>query len=322
MGKRRIRNLYANGEHQIIGYDIIPERMEEAKKKYNIQTIDNVKKISDKDFDCMIISTPPDLHGDYIRLCLKLKKHFFVEHPVIDDGYKEIFKNKGLKIAMTPSCTLRFYKPIKMLKEFLEKGKIGKILAFQYHMGQYLPDWHPWEDYRKVYFSKKNSGGCREMFPFELIWINWLVKSNVKKVCGFVSKISDLKMDADDTFLANLKYKNGVLGNVIIDVVSRKPFRTLRVLGTEGVLEWERFDSVIKIFNTKTKKTIITKVPKGHPHKGYVNEEEMYNDEIKAFLNVIYSKKKYPHTFKESHNLLKVLNALEKGSSTNKSISL
>ena len=62
-------------------------------------------------------------------------------------------------------------------------------------------------------------------------------------------------MDADDTILANVKYKNGILGNIMIDVISRKPFRTLRVLGSDGVLEWERFDSVIKLYNAKTKTT-------------------------------------------------------------------
>jgi len=322
MGKRRIRNLFFNGQRQIIGFDILPERMVEAKKKYGIEIIDNLKKLSGKDFDAMIISTPPDRHGDYIRLALRLKKHFFMEHPTSDDGYESILKNKNFRLVKAPSCTLRFYRPIKMIKDILGKGKIGKILAFEYHMGQYLPDWHPYEDYRKVYFSKKATGACREMLPFELIWLNWLMQSVVEEVSGYIRKISDLKMEADDIILANLKYKNGIMGNVIIDVISRKPFRTLRVLGSEGVLEWERFDSVIKLYIAKTKKTEIIKVPKGHPEKGYVNEEEMYNDEIRAFLQAVKKNKKYPHNFTESWRLLKVLCAVEKSDRTGKRILL
>ena len=78
MGKRRIRNLLFNGECQITGYDISPERREEAKIKYGIETIADFKKISVKDIDAIIISTPPNKHGEYIRLALKNKKHFFV----------------------------------------------------------------------------------------------------------------------------------------------------------------------------------------------------------------------------------------------------
>lgn len=329
MGKRRIRNLFFNGQRQITGFDIRPERMKEAKEKYEIETVTDLNKLSDQDFDAVIISTPPDQHGDYIRMALKQKKHFFVEHPTSDDGYKDIFSAQGgpasggknSSIVMAPSCTLRFYKPIKMMKGILESGRIGKILAFQYHLGQYLPDWHPWEDYREVYFSKKETGACREMLPFELIWLSWLIDSKVSEISGSISKVSDLDMDADDIILAQVKYDNGIAGNVIIDVISRKPFRTLRVLGADGVLEWERFDSIIKIYDAKSKKTKNIIVPQGHPEKGYVNEEEMYNNEVGAFLGAIEGKNKFPHTFADSRHLLKTLYALEKSNKTGRVVS-
>lgn len=327
MGKRRIRNLHFYKERQIVGYDIRPDRRREAKQKYGLEVMDNLEKISEKDFDVMIISTPPDQHGDYIRIALKLKKHFFVEHPTSDDGYKEIIlaetgsSGASSYIVKAPSCTLRFYRPIKMIKDILEKGRLGKILAFQYHTGQYLPDWHPYEDYRKVYFSKKATGACREIFPFELIWLNWLFSSEVKEIGGFSRKVSDLEMEADDIILANLRYNNGILGNVIIDVIARKPYETLRIMGVRGTLDWDGSDSVIKIYDAVSQQTEILAVPKGHPQTGYINEEEMYNDEIKAFIEAINNRKaNFPHTFADSRQLLKTLYALEKSSLTGKKV--
>lgn len=311
MGKRRIRNLGVHGETNIIAFDPSAEKRKEAEEKYGIKTVDDSKKISAADFDVLIISSSPDTHGDYIRYALQNKKHFFVEHPTSDDGYKDILENKDSDIVKAPSCTFRFYRPIKMIKKILDEGKIGKILAFQYHMGQYLPDWHPWEDYRQVYFSKKETGACREMLPFELIWLNWLMGSEVKDVVGRITKISDLDMDADDVLLANLEYENGILGSVLIDVISRKPVRTLRVLGSDGVLDWERFDHTIKIYDSKSKTTEVIPVPKGNPEKGYVNEEEMYNDEIGAFLEAVYGRAEYPFSFEENLKRLKVLFSLE-----------
>ncbi|MBI2050319.1 MAG: Gfo/Idh/MocA family oxidoreductase [Parcubacteria group bacterium] len=322
MGKRRIRNLLANNERDIVGFDIRPDRNEEAKSKYGIKIIADFKDISPDDFDVVIISTSPEAHGDYIRFALKHNKHFFVEHPVNDDGYEDIFKSADLDIIKAPSCTMRFYTPIKMMKNILEEGRIGKILAFQYHMGQYLPDWHPWEDYREVYFSKKETGACREMLPFELILLNWLMGSAVAEISGSVEKVSDLDMEADDMFMANIKYENGIRGNIMIDVISRKPFRTLRVLGSEGILEWERFDSEIRVYDAESKKTEIISVPKGHPEKGYVNEEEMYNEEIKIFVDAINSQGEYPYTFKENSQLLKTMFALEESSRTGKRITV
>jgi|APSaa5957512493_1039668.scaffolds.fasta_scaffold01222_4 predicted dehydrogenase len=307
MGKRRIRNLHANEEKNIIGFDIRIDRRKEAEKKYNIQTIDDFKLLSPDDFDVLIISTSPEAHGDYIRFALNHKKHFFVEHPTSDDGYVDIFKHNHLDIVKAPSCTLLFYKPLKMIKKILDGDAIGKILAFQYHMGQYLPDWHPWEDYRKVYFSKKNTSACREMVPFELIWLNWLMDSQVEDISGTITKVSNLDMEADDIALAILKYKNGIYGNIIIDVISRKPLRSLRVLGSNGVLEWERFEHTIRLYDATTETSSIFQVPKGNPEAGYVNEEEMYNDEIKAFLDAIYGEAPYPHTFEENSLNLQAL---------------
>lgn len=311
MGSRRIRNLQFHNEQNIIGFDLASERRREAEKKYGIKTVADLTRLKKGEFDAVIISTPPDKHGDAIRFALKNKKHFFAEVGTTNDGYGDIKKYRGATIVMAPSCTFRYFAPIAMIKKLLDAGRIGKILAFQYHMGQYLPDWHPWEDYRKVYFSKKETGACKEMLAFELIWLNWIINSEVAEISGFVDKVSDLDMDADDIILANLKYKNNIFGNVVIDVISRKPFRTLRVLGSEGVLDWERFDSVIKIYDAKSKKTELINVPNGNPEKGYVNEEEMYNDEVGAWLGAIRGKASYPYTFKDSRRNLEVLYKLE-----------
>lgn len=307
MGKRRIRNLHKNGYKNIIGFDVQPERMKEVKEKYGITTVDKINTLSPNDFDVVIISTSPEAHGDYIRFAIANKKHFFVEHPTNDDGYQEIFQNQDSGLVMVPSATFRFYRPVKMLKKILEENKIGRILAFQYHMGQYLPDWHPWEDYRDVYFSKKETSACREMLPFELIWLNWLMDSKVSKIQGDIHKLSDLDMEAEDTILANVTYENGVMGNLLIDVISRKPFRTLRILGSEGVLEWEKLENTIKIYDSKTKNSQVILVPKGHTEPGYINEENQYDDEIKAFVDTILGKGSYPFSFQENFLNLKML---------------
>ena len=145
------------------------------------------------------------------------------------------------------------------------------------------------------------------MVPFELIWLNWLMDSQVEDISGTITKVSNLDMDADDIALATLKYKNGIYGNVIIDVISRKPLRTLRILGSNGVLEWERFEHMIRVYDATTKTSSLLQVPKGNPEAGYVNEEEMYNNEIKAFLYAIYGKALYPHTFEDNLSNLKHL---------------
>lgn len=314
MGKRRIRNLLFHGvkEENIFGYDPRTDRREEAKTKYKIKTCEKFKQAVQINPDAYIISTPPDKHYIYMLNAVKNKKHFFVEHPVTDKGYEQILKSETGDFIAVPSCTLRFHSAIKTIKKILEQGRIGQALSFQYHLGQYLPSWHPWEDYRDVYFSKKYTGACREMFGFELVWLTFALNlGKVREIIGFTEKLSDLDMKADDRYSALLKFKNGVSGNITIDLISKKPFRTLRIIGSEGVLEWEWQENIIKVFESKNGKTEEIKLKKGKREKNYITTEDPFEEEIKHFLNAIGGKSVYPFTFEESLEHLKTLFALE-----------
>lgn len=326
MGRRRIRNLLHHGikPENIFGFNLSKERCIEAGKEFGIQTINNFKRAVKKfNPDVFIISTPPDSHSKYFLYALKNNKHFFVEHPTTDKGYKTLLaKNPKSKLVGVPSNSWRFNSSIKNIKELIENGTIGKVLIFQYHMGQYLPDWHPWEDYRKVYFSKKTTGACREMFAFELGWLTHALNlSEIKNIFGTAQKLSDLEMDADDFYSTIINFKDGINATIIIDLLSRKPFRTLRVIGSKGVLEWEWLDYTIKIHTSRNDSKVI-KVNKGRNEKMYVTTEDMYEEEIGLFLKAIGGKAVFPFTFKENHHFLKTLFALEKSSKTGKIISI
>jgi predicted dehydrogenase len=310
MGKRRIRNLFANGEKDIVGFDVSEVRCKEVEEKYGVKTVSDISSVSDTDYDAMIISTPPNLHAPYIRKALSDRRHFFVETATSNEAYAEILQAEGDGIVRAPSGTFRFFAPIKIIKKIVDEGKIGKLLAYQYHLGQYLPDWHPWEDYRQVFFSKKETGACRELFPFELCWLNWVVGGTMKDVAGHIAHVSDLDMDADDVLSASTIHANNVRGSILIDVVSRKTFRILTLIGSEGVIEWDWIGDEISVFNATTKETQRVLVNKGRIEQGYVIVEEMYEEEIRAFLEAIKGTKEYPYTFAEVMKNIETLKTL------------
>ncbi len=315
MGKRRIRNLLFHKvpKENIYGFNLSMDKCLEVQKQFGIKTFNNFQKaVSQAKPDVFVISTPPNQHSQYFLYAAKHKKHFFVEHPTTDKGYRELEKLMDGSFVGVPSCTLRFNPAMKEIKKQVAKGAIGKVLSFQYHLGQYLPDWHSWEDYRKVYFSKKSTGACREMFAFELVWLTHALNlQSINKIGGVTKKLSDLDMTADDYYAYTAQFGN-VMGAVVIDLLSRTALRTLRVIGTEGVLDWEWQKYEIRVFNTKGKKWQVIPLKKGRSEKHYVTTEDMYEEETGLFLNAIRGKKKYPFTFKENRQHLKALLALEK----------
>lgn len=322
MGKRRIRNLQHLKAGEIIGFDLRKDRREEAEKKYGIRTFEDFEKAMAENPDALIISTPPDLHMKYAMIAAQRNKHFFTEASVVDDGMGELIDLiKDKKIVAAPSCTMRFHPAIKKIKELVDKRTVGKPLAFTYHSGQYLPDWHPWEDYRKFYVAKRATGAAREMVPFELVWLTWLL-GDVNAVSCLKGKVSDLDVDIDDTYQVLLKFKSGALGHLLVDVVARAPARVFRLLGKEGTIEWDRSMNIVKVFTAGDKKWKEYPVEEGKPEKRYIAGERMYVEEMERFIGAIEGKERYPYSFNEDKKILEILYAAEKSSDLGKQISL
>ena len=74
MGKRRVRNLIANGVTDITGLDPREDRRKETEDKYSIKTIEAISEASDLEgYDVALISTPPDLHMYYAYMTYEFK---------------------------------------------------------------------------------------------------------------------------------------------------------------------------------------------------------------------------------------------------------
>ena len=315
MGKRRIRNLIQLEQNEIIGFDVREDRRQEANEKYKIKTFSDITEALKEKPDAMVISTPPDLHMKYAKIAISHNVHFFTEASVVQDEMMEVINElKKLDIIGLPSCTWRYHPIVIQVQKVLNANKIGKPLAFLYHSGQYLPDWHPWEDYRKFYVSKRETGACREIVPFELIWIT-AVFGKIKSVISNKSKVSNLEADIDDIYNVLLEFTSGLQGSLTVDVIARVPYRQLKILGEDGVIFADWMERSVKYF-TKESGWINEKIDDGVREKDYLYGEGVYVTEMKSFIDSINRKIPQPYTFEEDFKSLKTLEAIEKSSDT------
>lgn len=309
MGKRRIRNLLSNGidSSMIVGFDLNVERNLEVEKEYRVKTVSNFKEgLKTFNPDALIISTPPDKHSDYFLEAAKNKKHFFVEISTTSIGYDNLLALIDGTFVAAPSCTFRNLEAITKMKKLIDEDKIGKVLSFNHYLGQYLPDWHWYEDYRNIYFSQRSTGGCREMLGYELTWLVYLFNSMIKRVDGVRKKTSDLPITADDVYALTIETKNGIVGNMMIDLINRKATRTLKIIGSKGTIDWNWQGSIIALCD-KNKKVRTFKIPLGNKVERYSTNENVYNRELKTFIDAIRDLAPYPYTFKEDLQILKIV---------------
>lgn len=315
MGKRRIRLLSEHKDVEIYGIDTQEQRCKEVEDKFGIKcfaSIDEVCKV--EPVEAAVISTSPLSHAAIIKDCLNHNLHVFTEINLVQDGYDEniaLAKKKGKVLFL--SSTFLYRKETQTIIEKVHEAKCP--VNYIYHVGQYLPDWHPWESYNNYFIGNPRTNGCREIMTIDLPWIVTAF-GPIKNVCSMKSKNTQLNIDYDDNYLIMLEHETGAKGVFAVDVVSRKPYRHIDVYGEELQLSWNGTADSLNEYHIETKKEENITFDDASEHvDGYAAfiTENPYREEINAYLKQIADYNYKPAwNFEKDKDLLDWIDVIEK----------
>ncbi|MDA8226233.1 MAG: Gfo/Idh/MocA family oxidoreductase [Desulfitobacterium hafniense] len=322
MGKRRIRCLKALGYNNIVGFDSREDRRVQAEEKYGIKTCQDLFQAFNKgEPTAMIIAVPPDVHHKYIKVAIQKNISFFVEASVVDTDM-ELIKStlENLDIIAAPSATLLFHPAIQQITQIVKSGHLGKVSNIILHSGQFLPDWHTYESVKDFYVSNPDTGGGREIVPFELTWITKIL-GFPKRVCGNYRKTIEIEgaESIDDTYNFLMDY-NQYLASVTVDVVSRNATRRLLINGDKRQLIWDWSANCVKVFDPENDSWDVIEYEMKNAEEGYNPNigENMYIEELRCFIEAIEGKHPFVNSIEEDHRVLKLLYAIEESDRTSK----
>jgi predicted dehydrogenase len=325
MGKRRVRNLQALRETDIIGCDPRADRRAEAERLYGIRAVETFERGMNERPQAVVISTPPDLHYVYAAATVRAGLPFFMEANVLEEGYDAFLTACGTaRTVCAPSATLLHHPAVKLTRAAVNSGEIGRPLWLGFQYGQHLADWHPWEDYRAFYAARRETGAAREAVPFELPWIQAVLGARVSEVECVAHRTAALQCDIEDLFLMILRLANNTLAQVSIDVVQRAPVTCCRVVGDAGVIRWDFAEPSVWICSGndgKTANLCWRQAQYAHGFRGY-SIEEMYVEEMAHWLAAIRGEVAYGFTCAEERQNLRVLAAAEKSSETGRFVAV
>lgn len=311
MGRRRIRLLQQYMPNaKIVGIDSCLGRMESVSKEFGISCCLSLQN-TDIKFECAFICTPPQLHSILIKECLKRGCHIFSEINLIDDLYIEniCLAEKEKKVLFLSSTSM-----YKTEMQYIDKKvkQNGQPCVYQYHFGQYLPDWHPWDDLKNFFISKKKTNGCRELLAIELPWIQNTF-GKIRNTHVIKRKLTGLDLDFSDTYLIQVEHENGNMGNLLVDVVSRQAVRNLEVLNEKLYIRWNGTP------DTLYEKDIITGEIKIVGARNFVHldgyaefiNEIAYLKEIEDFFNAIEGNEPL-YSFEKDIEILNIIDEIER----------
>ena len=313
MGKRRIR-LIRQIDPQIVvcGVDSQESRCGETKDRFGITTYRSIQEAIDCESpEAGFVCTSPLSHKAVITELLNKGLHVFTEINLLSDGYSEIVelaRQKEKKLFL--SSTFLYRKDIRYMIERVQNKKLDYII----HIGQYLPDWHPWENYKSFFVGDKRTNGCREIMAIDFPWI-LSAFGKVKDLHVRSSKNSDLDLDYDDNFILSLEHESGSKGVVICDLLSRKAVRSALIFSDQLQISWNGVpDSLIEYdIENKCDKKIETYSEELDHQSAYAANiiENAYMEEIRTFFCMIDGTTEPYYTFEDDLYTLKLIDQIE-----------
>ena len=197
--KKKLTPMLDNNNNMIIG---------DLKKKYSLTYINNLNDIKKKklNIDAAFVCTPSSHHVNQVIWLIKNNINCFVEKP-LGSSSKNLLKLKKLLLKKKNLITmmgfqLRFNPIIHYLKKTLQNSLIGRVYYVNIHHGEHINDFHPYENYKISYAANKNLGGGVLLTQIhEIDYFLYLFKSyEIKKINSVSTKLSNLKINVEDTF--------------------------------------------------------------------------------------------------------------------------
>jgi len=284
IGQRHISNLKALGVKGIVAFDPQADRRSEIENLLGVSTVESLESGWAKQPDVALIAAPTNLHMALALEAANHGCHLFVEKPLGDrlDGAEElisIIQQRGLTTLV--GCNMRFHHGPATIKKLLDQGTIGQIINAHLEMGQYLPDWHPHEDYRQMYSAKASMGGGVVLDGIhEIDYARWHL-GEVDEVCSQGGKVSSLEIDTEDTVDILMKMAAGFTVSIHLDYVQRSHTRTCKVVGSEGTISWDMAHGEVRMFTAARQQWQTFPQPEGY------DNDQMYIDEMQHFLNCL-----------------------------------
>lgn len=310
MGKRRIRLLKAlKPDCTIIGIDNNKERMQTAASEYGILAYQSFAEVT-CEVDCVFVCTSPKYHGSLIEEGLLRGCHVFSEINLIQDMYEsniQLAKEKGKVLFL--SSTALYKSEMEYMKNKLNETR--KASVYQYHVGQYLPDWHPWDNLKEFFVSDKKTNGCREILAIELPWIVYTF-GKIEQVHVVKRKLTDLELDFPDTYMIQLEHEGGNAGTILIDVVSREAVRRLEIVNEDCYIRWNGTPESLYEKEKDTGELKAVQTGKYIHEEGYGKfiNEYAYLKEIEEFFSVIQGKEQI-YGFEDDLEIIHILDRIE-----------
>jgi len=256
IGQRHVRNLRRMfGDHvellaarlrgltHVLSDAMTVEANDGLCEKYGIRSFATLDEALSHTPDVAFVCNPTSLHIETSLTLARAGCHLFIEKPLAHEYSRveellDVVERRRL-VAMV-GYQFRFHPCLTTAYALLQSGAVGRVVAVRAEAGEYLPGWHPYEDYRGTYAGRRDlGGGVLLTQSHEMDYLYWFfgVPQTVFTVGGH---LSSLDIDVEDVASTLMQFeRDGRHFPVHLhqDYIQQPPSRRCEIVGDAGKLE-------------------------------------------------------------------------------------
>jgi predicted dehydrogenase len=297
IGQRHLRNLLElmGADVEILAYrfrnkskvltnDLRIEDNSDLETKYNIWSFTDLDQALAQKPNAVFVCNPSSLH---IPVALKAAQSgcaLFIEKPLahnLDQVDELINLVESQNIKAVVGYQMRFNPCLQRLHSILQEQRIGRVLSVRVEVGEYLPKWHKYEDYRYTYASKQDLGGGALLSQIhEMDYIYWLfgLPSRVYAIGGHLSSLEIDVEDIVETLMECELDVHPILVSLHQDYLQRPGKRICEVIGDQGKILVDLAELSVEVFDGEGNQVEATS------YAGF-QRNQMFVDELNHFLS-------------------------------------
>lgn len=296
IGQRHVRNLQAlmgdqveflawrtRGLSQVLTDGLIIQPGADLECQYNIHTFGDLDQALAQQPDAVFVTNPSSAHMSVALAAAKAGCQLFIEKPLSHnlEGVDELLDLvERHHLTTLVGYQMRFHPCLRLVKKLLEGEAIGPLLAARLEMGEYLPGWHTYEDYRQMYASRKELGGgviLSQIHELDLVY--WWFGMPLR-VFALGGHWSSLEIDVEDTasMLLECEYGGRAMPvHVHQDYLQSPPSRTCQIVGERGKILVDLSALEVRVLMPGHSE------PEVHQFSGF-QRNQLFLDELSHFL--------------------------------------
>ncbi|MDA8869501.1 Gfo/Idh/MocA family oxidoreductase [Methylophilaceae bacterium] len=319
IGQRHIKNLRQLGIENIVALRSKKGHYKKLPQSLGVIEVSNMKEAIAHNPEIAVIANPSSLHLDSVRKVAEYVKGIFIEKPLSISSSKcdeivEILNQH--KVVSFVGHNLMFHPIVKNIMKFYDENDIGEIVNIQCQVGQWLPDWHPYEDYKNAYYARKDLGGGAALTLIHEIHLALELAGKPLSVVGEISEYEKLNLDIDTCSDLMIKHHAGAVSQIHLDYLQQPSHRSGLVTYEKGwvAYDFSKNELVGQISDEKIKVIWSDKKYDGN---------QPYIDQLKEFIGFVEEGRvRHKYNALASIDSLKVVDAFFESSLSDKKIHL